>query len=144
MESAVTDFPDIRTKCAISSKHGNILHIPREGGHLFRMYVDLGEVPVDDARKVRQTSIEEIIAKANAIIAPYSLDVKNVAWHSVYEVGHRVTDGFDDVPGGGRDPLSAMPPVGKSGPVTRAMTASSISSRPASGCSRSCSKSFSR
>lgn len=93
---ANTDFPDIRTKCAISSKHGNILHIPREGGHLFRMYVDLGEVPVDDARKVRQTSIEEIIAKANAIIAPYSLDVKNVAWHSVYEVGHRLTDAFDD------------------------------------------------
>ncbi|MGO2026696.1 MAG: FAD-dependent monooxygenase, partial [Brevibacterium aurantiacum] len=41
---ANSDFPDIRTKCAISSKHGNILHIPREGGHLFRMYVDLGEV----------------------------------------------------------------------------------------------------
>ena len=93
---ANTDFPDIRTKCAISSKHGNILLIPREGGHLFRMYVDLGEVPADDARKVRQTSIEEIIAKANAILTPYSLDVKNVAWHSVYEVGHRLTDAFDD------------------------------------------------
>src|SRR5699024_9097006 len=88
---ANSDFPDIRTKCAISSKHGNILHIPREGGHLFRMYVDLGEVPEDDARRVRQTSIDEIISRANAIIAPYSLDVKNVAWHSVYEVGHRLT-----------------------------------------------------
>ena len=93
---ANSDFPDIRTKCAISSKHGNILHIPREGGHLFRMYVDLGEVPADDARKVRQTSIDEIIDRANAIISPYSLDVKNVAWHSVYEVGHRLTDAFDD------------------------------------------------
>lgn len=93
---ANSDFPDIRTKCAISSKHGNILHIPREGGHLFRMYVDLGEVPEDDARKVRQTSIDEIIAKANAIISPYSIEVKNVAWHSVYEVGHRLTDAFDD------------------------------------------------
>jgi len=31
--------------------------------------------------------------------------VKQVAWHSVYEVGHRVTDGFDDVPEGeDRDP----------------------------------------
>ena len=93
---ANSDFPDIRTKCAISSKHGNILHIPREGGHLFRMYVDLGEVPEGDQRKVRQTSIDDIIAKANAIITPYSLDVKNVAWHSVYEVGHRLTDAFDD------------------------------------------------
>src|SRR5699024_6540954 len=43
---AVTDFPDIRTKCAIQSgSGGSILLIPREGGHLFRMYVDLGEVP---------------------------------------------------------------------------------------------------
>ena len=42
---AVTDFPDIRTKCAIQSHDGgNILLIPREGGYLFRMYVDLGEV----------------------------------------------------------------------------------------------------
>ena len=28
---------------------------------------------------------------------PYTLDVRNVAWHSVYEVGHRLTDRFDDV-----------------------------------------------
>ena len=95
---AVTDFPDIRTKCSIQSEVGNILLIPREGGYLFRMYVDLGEVPADDEGEVRKTSLEQIIAKANDIIHPYSLDVKNVAWHSVYEVGHRVTDRFDDVP----------------------------------------------
>ena len=95
---AVTDFPDIRTKCSIQSEVGNILLIPREGGYLFRMYVDLGEVPADDKGEVRKTSLEQIIAKANDIIHPYSLDVKNVAWHSVYEVGHRVTDRFDDVP----------------------------------------------
>jgi phenol 2-monooxygenase len=94
---AVTDFPDIRTKCSIQSEAGNILLIPREGGHLFRMYVDLGEVPVGDAHAVRQTTIEQIIAKANDILHPYTLDVRNVAWHSVYEVGHRLTDRFDDV-----------------------------------------------
>ena len=95
---ASTDFPDIRTKCAIqSSNGGSILLIPREGGHLFRMYVDLGVVPEDDNGAVRKTTIEEIIAKANGIMAPYTLDVRNVAWHSVYEVGHRLTDRFDDV-----------------------------------------------
>jgi phenol 2-monooxygenase len=95
---AVTDFPDIRTKCAIQSgSGGSILHIPREGGHLFRMYVDLGEVDPDDNGAVRNTTIEEIIAKANEILHPYTLDVRNVAWHSVYEVGHRLTDRFDDV-----------------------------------------------
>ncbi len=95
---AVTDFPDIRTKCSIQSEFGNILLIPREGGYLFRMYVDLGEVPPDDHGRVRQTTLEQIIAKANEILHPYTLDVRNVAWHSVYEVGHRLTDRFDDVP----------------------------------------------
>ncbi|MHA7303764.1 FAD-binding monooxygenase [Arthrobacter sp. TMN-49] len=95
---ARTDFPDIRLKCAIQSHDGgSILLIPREGGHLFRMYVDLGVVPADDNGAVRNTTIEHIIAKANAILHPYTLDVRNVAWHSVYEVGHRLTDRFDDV-----------------------------------------------
>ena len=95
---ASTDFPDIRLKCAIQSHDGgSILLIPREGGHLFRMYVDLGEVAADDRGAVRKTTIEQIIAKANAILHPYTLDVRNVAWHSVYEVGHRLTDRFDDV-----------------------------------------------
>ncbi len=94
---AVTDFPDIRTKCAIQSKHGSILHIPREGGYLFRMYVDLGEQSPEDAGAVRETTKEQAIAKANAILHPYTLDVKHIAWYSVYEVGHRLTDKFDDV-----------------------------------------------
>lgn len=93
-----TDFPDWRTKCAINSTAGNILHIPREGGYLSRMYIDLGEVADDDDHRVRRTPIEEIIRKANAILHPYTIDVREVAWHSVYEVGHRVTDGFDDAP----------------------------------------------
>ncbi|WP_300266360.1 FAD-dependent monooxygenase [Microbacterium sp.] len=94
-----TDFPDWRTKCAINAKAGNILHIPREGGYLSRVYVDLGEVAADDNHRVRQTPIEKVIERANEILRPYTLDVREVAWHSVYEVGHRVTDGFDDVSG---------------------------------------------
>lgn len=100
-----TDFPDWRTKCAINAEAGNILHIPREGGYLSRVYVDLGEVPEDDNRTVRHTPLEAVIQKANDILHPYTLDVKEVAWHSVYEVGHRVTDGFDDSePGDDRAP----------------------------------------
>ncbi|MEA3551413.1 FAD-binding monooxygenase [Pseudarthrobacter sp. C1] len=94
---AVTDFPDIRTKCAIQGEKGSILLIPREGGYLFRMYVDLGEVDPDTKGAIRKTTIEQIIHKANEILHPYTLDVRDVAWHSVYEVGHRLTDRFDDV-----------------------------------------------
>ena len=102
---AVTDFPDIRTKCAIQSKHGSILLIPREGGYLFRLYVDLGEQSAEDAGAVRKTTQEQAIAKANEILHPYTLDVKDIAWYSVYEVGHRLTDKFDNVDeGSGRTP----------------------------------------
>ncbi|RLK48108.1 FAD-dependent monooxygenase [Microbacterium telephonicum] len=97
-----TDFPDWRTKCAINSSAGNILHIPREGGYLSRMYIDLGAVAEDDAHRVRQTPLDEVIRRANEILHPYTVEVKEVAWHSVYEVGHRVTDGFDDVDAGER------------------------------------------
>ncbi|SPJ32438.1 FAD-binding monooxygenase [Kushneria phyllosphaerae] len=104
---AVTDFPDIRTKCAIQSRSGgSILLIPREGGHLFRMYVDLGEVPADGSSTARNTPIEQIIKRANEILTPYTLDVRNVAWHSVYEVGHRLTNRFDDI----EDPESGRLP----------------------------------
>ena len=95
-----TDFPDWRTKCSIHSKAGSILHIPREGGYLARMYVDLGVVSAADSpeekSKIRQTPVETIIEKANQIMEPYTIDVKNVAWSSIYEVGHRLVDGFDD------------------------------------------------
>lgn len=91
-----TNFPDWRTKCAIHSKAGSILHIPREGGYLCRIYVDLGEVPEGDNGKIRETPIEKIIERANEIYAPYFIDVKMVAWHSVYEVGHRLVDSFAD------------------------------------------------
>src|SRR5919201_1812105 len=42
---AVTDFPDIRLKCAIhSANQGNILIIPREGGYMVRFYIELDQV----------------------------------------------------------------------------------------------------
>jgi len=94
---AVTDFPDIRLKAAIqSATRGNLLIIPREGGYLVRFYVDLGEVTPENRDSLKQTSVERIIETAQSILHPYSLDVKEVAWFSVYEVGQRLTDRFDD------------------------------------------------
>ncbi|WP_322998258.1 FAD-dependent monooxygenase [Castellaniella sp.] len=96
---AETDFPDVRVKCAIQSEsHGNILLIPREGGFLFRLYVDLGDVAAGDKGAVRRTPVEQTIARAQQIFHPYRLDVRHVAWYSVYEVGHRLCERFDDVP----------------------------------------------
>jgi phenol 2-monooxygenase len=95
---AVTDFPDIRLKAAIqSADHGNILIIPREGGYLVRLYVDLGDVDPTRRAEVREITAEQTIAAANRVLHPYKIDVRNIVWFSVYEVGQRVTDRFDDV-----------------------------------------------
>ena len=97
---AVTDFPDIRLKAAIqSADEGNILLIPREGGYLVRLYVDLGEIDPDNREAFREKHTQEtVIATAQRVLRPYTLDVRNVAWFAVYQVGQRVTDRFDDVP----------------------------------------------
>ncbi|MBS1674347.1 MAG: FAD-dependent monooxygenase, partial [Actinobacteria bacterium] len=94
---ATTDFPDWRTKNVVQSAgKGSLLMIPREGGNMVRCYVDLGEVPAGDAG-IRSTTAAQLTEVANAILHPYSIDVKQVAWSSVYEVGQRVADRFDDL-----------------------------------------------
>ncbi|MCB1356714.1 MAG: FAD-dependent monooxygenase [Maritimibacter sp.] len=95
---ANTDFPDVRQKCLIqSATEGNVLILPREGGYLFRMYVELDKLNPDERVANRNLTQEHMIAAANRIMAPYTLDVKEVVWWSIYEIGHRLTDRFDDV-----------------------------------------------
>ena len=96
---AVTDFPDIRFKVLIQSAHdGSIIVIPREGGYLVRLYVELTHLDIGERVANRNISSDDLIAKARRILQPYTLDVKEVAWWSVYEIGQRLTDKFDDVP----------------------------------------------
>jgi phenol 2-monooxygenase (NADPH) len=94
---AVTDFPDIRVKCAITSAQGNVLIIPREGGYLVRFYIELDERGVEDTLD-RTVSPEKLIEVANRILHPYTVEVKDVGWWSVYEIGQRLCEKFDDVP----------------------------------------------
>ena len=96
---AVTDFPDIRCKTLIQSgAEGNILIIPREGGYLTRLYIELDKLKAGERVASRNIDIDHLIAAAQRIFAPYTIAVKEVAWWSVYEIGQRLTDKFDDVP----------------------------------------------
>jgi phenol 2-monooxygenase (NADPH) len=96
---AVTDFPDIRLKCAIhSANQGNLLIIPREGGYLVRLYIELDAVADRDMLDGRSVTPEKLAAVANRILHPYTIEVKDVGWWSVYEIGQRLCDKFDDVP----------------------------------------------
>ena len=96
---AVTDFPDIRFKSLIqSASDGSILVIPREGGYLVRLYVELANLGAGERVANRNITSDDLIAKARRILHPHTLDVKEIAWWSVYEIGQRLTDKFDDVP----------------------------------------------
>ncbi len=98
---ANTDFPDVRQKCLISSANeGNLLILPREGGYLFRLYVEMDKLRPDEKAANRKWTQDDMIAAANRIIKPYSIDVKEVVWWSIYDIGHSITDRFDDVPEG--------------------------------------------
>ncbi len=98
---ANTDFPDVRQKCLISSaSEGNLLLLPREGGYIFRIYVELDKLNVGERAAQRKLSQADMLAAANRIISPYSFDVKEVVWWSIYDIGHSITDKFDDVPEG--------------------------------------------
>ncbi len=97
----VTDFPDIRVKCVINSaNHGNVLIIPREGGYLVRFYIELDEVSDEKALDKRRVTPQKLAEVANRIMHPYHLEVKDVGWSSVYEIGQRLCEKFDDVPTG--------------------------------------------
>jgi 2-polyprenyl-6-methoxyphenol hydroxylase-like FAD-dependent oxidoreductase len=96
---AVTDFPDIRLKTAIqSANEGSVLIIPREGGYLVRIYVELDKLKENERVATRNITVDYVIAAAQRILYPYTLEVKEVAWWSVYEIGQRLCDKFDDVP----------------------------------------------
>lgn len=103
---ANTDFPDVRQKCLVSSANeGNVLILPREGGYVFRMYVELDKLRPDERAAQRKLTQDDMIAAANRILRPYTLDVKEIVWWSIYDIGHSITDKFDDAPeGSGRNP----------------------------------------
>lgn len=101
-----TDFPDIRVKSFIQSKnHGAVMTIPREGGYLCRFYVELDMIDKDKRASDINLTEQDIIAKAQKIFHPYTLDVKEVAWWSIYSVGQRLAERFDDRPTGSLDEI---------------------------------------
>ena len=95
----VTDFPDVRLKSAIqSATEGSALIIPREGGYLFRIYIELDKLNANERVSNLNVTPDRLIAAARRILNPYTLEVKEIAWWSVYEIGQHLCDSFDDLP----------------------------------------------
>ena len=98
---AVTDFPDIRLKTLIrSTADGNLVIIPREGGYMTRIYTELARLGPGERIADLDITVDRVIDATRKVFRPYDFEVKEVAWWSVYEIGQRLCDRFDDVPPG--------------------------------------------
>jgi phenol 2-monooxygenase len=95
---AITDFPDVRRKAAIhSAEEGSMLIIPREGGYLVRLYIELDKLAAGQRVSSLNITSERLVAAARRILNPFTLEVKEIAWWSVYEIGQRLCERFDDL-----------------------------------------------
>src|SRR6185369_10319827 len=66
---AVTNFPDWRMKSFVRSRdEGIVMVLPREGGHLVRLYVELDRLGEHERVAERGMRAEDIIAKAQRIL----------------------------------------------------------------------------
>ena len=62
---AVTNFPDIRLKSIIrSSEDGNLLIIPREGGYMVRLYIELDALQFASSNQSEEIKVEDLIQAA--------------------------------------------------------------------------------
>lgn len=83
----ITDFPDIRMRCAIhSASHGSVMVIPREN-KLVRLYIQLTTTDGANgegggAAKADRSKItpENILASAQRIMAPYKITYRVLDW----------------------------------------------------------------
>ena len=109
---AVTDFPDIRMKSALHShEEGSMLIIPREGGHMVRLYIEIAKLKENERLSREEITLEQLIAAAGRILHPFKIEVKETVWWSVYQIGQRVCTRFDDMTGDSDNGLHRMPRI---------------------------------
>lgn len=91
----ITDFPDIRMRCAIhSANSGSVMVIPREN-KLVILYIQLTEVNKDGGAVDRSTITPQVILKAaQKSMDPYTLTYDYCDWWTAYQIGQRVGDRF--------------------------------------------------
>jgi phenol 2-monooxygenase (NADPH) len=90
----ITDFPDIRMRCAIhSANSGSVMVIPREN-KLVRLYIQLTttEKLSEEGGRADRSKInpEVILQAAQRIMAPYKIDYRKLDWWTAYQIGQRV------------------------------------------------------
>ncbi|PLB46159.1 FAD binding domain protein [Aspergillus steynii IBT 23096] len=83
----LTDFPDIRKRFIIKSKHGTLMMIPRER-KLVRVYVEL---PPEAAERYRaEHNADVLMDQVATIMQPYTIKTSHIDWSTIYTVGQRI------------------------------------------------------
>ncbi|OHE92302.1 FAD binding domain-containing protein [Colletotrichum orchidophilum] len=88
-----TDFPDIKMKCTIHSKHGSIMVIPRED-NMVRLYIQIASSTDPDFDPRKTATEQEVQESAQRILQPYSIEWERTEWYSVYPIGQGISDRY--------------------------------------------------
>ncbi|TGO67825.1 hypothetical protein BOTNAR_0035g00340 [Botryotinia narcissicola] len=90
----ITNFPDIRMRCAIhSSKSGSMMVIPREN-KLVRLYIQITTTAIGSEIDRWSINPKMILDSAQRIMAPYKIDYEHCDWWTAYQIGQRVASKF--------------------------------------------------
>ena len=92
-------LPRHTAKTLISRATAALLIIPREGGYLARIYVEMETLAEGERARSRNIDSADLVRAAQAIFHPYAFEVQETVWWSVYEIGQRLTDRFDNLQG---------------------------------------------
>ena len=84
-----TNFPDVRKQVIMQSNAGSIIIVPREGGAMIRIYIELPPGTV-----AKEVKLENLQAAARRVFRPYQIDFAGTFWWSVYSIGQRLADNF--------------------------------------------------
>jgi phenol 2-monooxygenase (NADPH) len=84
-----TNFPDMRRKSVLRTDAGTILIIPREGGSLVRLYIELASGTV-----AKDVTLHDLQATARRVFQPYEMEFADTFWWSAYSIGQRLADQF--------------------------------------------------
>ena len=106
-----TDFPDFRRRCAIQTKHGNLMLIPSPHNTM-RIYMLLSAENVEELERntfeapsanhspqprTNDTTILDILnRRIPTILHPYTLTITHVDWISRYGIAQRLSASFTD------------------------------------------------
>ncbi|RAH47923.1 FAD binding domain protein [Aspergillus brunneoviolaceus CBS 621.78] len=84
----ITDFPDIRQSCAISSgDRGSMMTAPREN-RLVRFYIHpKGDKELCNGHDTKhEPSLDELVRTADSLLKPYKLRYQHCDWYSLYSI----------------------------------------------------------